>query len=100
MNNMIDHDVSLVRVSREAQGQVGQPRSDDPISCFLRTASLGFTALTPSLSQICNARRTCPAGSFCPQISFHMGINKGETKPWIMKTFLQCKMIMPNVPGT
>lgn len=60
---MIDNDVSLVRVSREAQGQVDQLRSDNPITRFLRTALVGFTAWAPCLSQIYSVGRTCPAGS-------------------------------------
>lgn len=85
---MIDNNVSFVRVSGEAQGQVDQLRWDDPITWFLRTASMGFAALAQSLSQIRNVRRTCPARSLGPQISFPMGFKEGETKSWIMKTFL------------
>lgn len=98
---MIDTKVSLVRVSREAQGPVDQLRSDNPIAWFLRTVLVGFTAWAPSLSQICSVGRTCPAGSFCPQISLPLGIKEGEPKPWIMKTCISlCKMIMLKVLGT
>ena len=101
MNNVIDYNISLVRVSREAQGPVHQLRSDNPITWFLRTALVGFAAWAPCLSQICSLGRTGPAGSFCPQISFPLGIKEREPKPWIMKTCISlCKMIMPKVLGT
>lgn len=74
---MIYNNVSLVKVSREAKGQGDQLRSDDPMTWFLRTAPAGLTALTPSLSQIGNVRRTYPARSYCPQISFPMGTKGG-----------------------
>lgn len=80
MNNKIGNNVSLVRVSREARSQVDQLRSADPTTWFLRAAPVGFTALTPSLSQICNVRWTDPVGSFCPQISFLMGLKEGEVQ--------------------
>lgn len=62
---------------------------------------MGFTASAPSLGQVCSVGRT-RRSSFCPQISFHVGIKEGSPSlgSWRCPSLSLCKMIMSRVPGT
>lgn len=62
---------------------------------------MGYTASAPSLGQVCSVGRTL-SSSFCPQISFHVGIKEGSPSlgSWRCPCLSSCKMIMSRVPGT
>lgn len=62
---------------------------------------MGYTASAPSLGQVCSVGRTL-SSSFCPQISFHVGIKEGSPSLGSCRCpcLSSCKMIMSRVPGT